>query len=278
MFELTSEIGLFIVCIAFIAEYVDSTLGMGYGTTLTPILLLMGFNPLQVVPAILLSELVTGLLAGFTHHSVGNVNFKPKTMNIKKIYLAIKKLGISESFDRGVPQNLKVALLIGSTSIAGTVMAVLIAVNIPAFYLKLYIGILILAVGVVILLTLNKNFVFSWKKLTTLSMIASFNKGMSGGGYGPVITGGQLLAGVDGKNAIGITSLAEGLTCIVGVLAYLFTEASEDWVLAPYLVIGAVISVPVSALTVRRIQTKKLRGAIGVLTVILGLFALIKMI
>lgn len=277
MFELSLEIGLFIICIAFLAEYVDSSLGMGYGTTLTPVLLLMGFNPLQVVPAILLSELITGLSAGFTHHSVGNVNFKPKTMNIKKIYLAIKKLGISESFDRGIPQNLKVALMIGLTSIFGTIAAVMIAVNIPSFYLKLYIGLLIFTIGLVILLTLNKNSTFSWKKLTTLSLIASFNKGISGGGYGPVITGGQLLAGVDGKNAIGITSLAEGLTCIVGVLAYLFTDGSEDWVLAPYLVIGAIISVPVSAITVKKIQTKKLRGAIGFLTLILGIFTLLKM-
>jgi hypothetical protein len=29
---------------------------------------------------------------------------------------------------------------------------------------------------------------------------------MSGGGYGPVVTGGQLLSGVNGKNAIAITS------------------------------------------------------------------------
>jgi len=41
---------------AFICEYVDSTLGMGYGTTLTPVLLLVGFAPMQIVPAILLSE------------------------------------------------------------------------------------------------------------------------------------------------------------------------------------------------------------------------------
>ena len=43
------------------------------------------------------------------------------------------------------------------------------------------------------------------------STIASFNKGTSGGGYGSVVTGGQLPAGVDGENAVGITSIAEGL-------------------------------------------------------------------
>src|SRR6056297_350792 len=62
LFSLPLEIGLFIILIAFAAEYTDSTLGMGYGTSLTPILLLLGFSPLEVVPAVLLSELVTGLL------------------------------------------------------------------------------------------------------------------------------------------------------------------------------------------------------------------------
>ncbi len=53
---------------AFFCELVDSTLGMGYGTTLTPVLLLMGYQPMQVVPAILLSELITGGFAAFAHH------------------------------------------------------------------------------------------------------------------------------------------------------------------------------------------------------------------
>ena len=46
-------------------EYVDSTLGMGYGTTLTPVLLLIGYEPAQIVPSVLLSEFLTGVLAGF---------------------------------------------------------------------------------------------------------------------------------------------------------------------------------------------------------------------
>ena len=225
---------------------------MGYGTTLTPILLLFGFEPLQVVPAVLLSELITGLLAAFTHHSMGNVNFKPKTMNLKRIYLAIKNLGLFESFDKGIPQNLKVVLLISSCSIVGTVLAVLIAINIPVFFLKLYIGLLVLVIGLIILFTLNKNYHFSWKRIIGLSLIASFNKGMTGGGYGPVVTGGQLLSGVDGKNAIGITSLAEGLTCFVGVIIYLLTQSIIDWCLAPYLIIGAVVSVPASAITIKK--------------------------
>ncbi len=277
IFGLALGIGILIIALAFFSEYTDSTLGMGYGTILTPILLLLGFAPLQVVPAVLVSELITGLFAGITHHIVGNVDFKPKTINPKRICGAIKKLGICESFRRGIPTHLKVALLIALCSILGTVVAVLIAVNLPSFYLKLYIGILVSVIGLVILITRNKNYKFSWKKITGLSLIASFNKGMSGGGYGPVVTGGQLLSGVDGKNAIGITSLAEGFTCAVGVITYmLVTKEIIDWVLVPYLIIGAIFSVPLSALTIKKIKTKKLRVIIGVATLILGIVTLVK--
>lgn len=276
MLELTVQLMFVVAIIAFVAEYVDATLGMGYGTTITPVLLLVGFDPLQVIPAILLSEFITGMLAGFTHHSVGNVDFKPKTMNVKRIFNALKQYGVKESFERGIPLHLKITLLIACCSIIGTVFAVFIAVRISKFYLQLYIGLLVFAIGLVILFTLNKHYKFSWSKVAFLSMIASFNKGMSGGGYGPVVTGGQLLAGVDGKSAIGITSLAEGLTCLVGVIAYLTTQNKIDWSLAPYLVIGAVLSVPISALTVKRIATGKLRAGIGVLTLLLGAVTLYK--
>jgi len=278
IFELALGMGITIVIIAFLAEYIDSTLGMGYGTILTPLLLIFGFNPLQVVPAVLLSELITGLLAGFTHHKAGNVNFKPKSTNIRYIIKKLKELGYAETFRRGVPIHLKIALVLAACSIIGTIAAVFIAVSISKFWLKLYIGVLVTVIGVVILFTLNKNYKFSWKKILGLGFIASFNKGLSGGGYGPVVTGGQLLSGVKGRNAVGITSLAEGLTCAVGVAAYFLTKSIIDWRLAPYLIIGAVLSVPLSALTVKKMNTKKLTVIIGITTLFLGLFTIIQTI
>jgi len=112
-----------------------------------------------------------------------------------------------------------------------------------------------------------------------LGLVAAFNKGLSGGGYGPLVIGGQILAGVDGKGAIGITSLAEGLVCIVGVLAYTLTgNGAVDWELAPSLILGAVLSVPLAALTVRKAPVQKLRWAIGIAVTALGLFTLVKLV
>jgi len=265
------------VILAFLCEYMDSTLGMGYGTTLTPIFLLLGFGPMQIIPVVLLSELASGLLAGFFHHREGNVNFKPKTTNVSVIVKKLKSLGYVESFKQGIPLHLKVVLLLAACSIFGTIVAVFVAVNIPKFWLKIYIGCLVTAMGVVILVCLDKEFKFSWKKIAFLGIIASFNKGMSGGGYGPVVTGGQILSGVESRSAVGITSLAEGLTCLVGIITYVLVLKNPlDLKLAPWIIIGAVVSVPFSAKSVKFISTKKLKLMIAVLTIILGTFTLIK--
>ncbi len=276
MVELAWEAGLALVGLAFFAELIDSSLGMGYGTTLTPLLLLFGFEPLQVVPAILMSELVSGLLAGFTHHAVGNVDFKPKTMSLSKIFTALREMGVRKSLQKGLPMNLKVALVIASCSIVGTVAAVFLAVSIPKFWLKVYIGALVFVIGVIVIATINKKYAFSWKKVTALGVLASFNKGISGGGYGPVVTSGQLLSGVDGKNAVAITSLAEGLTCLVGVILYYITRSELDWSLAPFLTIGAVLSVYPSVFFVKVIHPKSFKIAVGLLTMLLGLLTLYK--
>jgi len=269
----------FIMPLAFVCEYIDSTLGMGYGTTLTPMLLLMGYNPLQIVPVVLISELVSGISAAFLHHKEGNVNLKPKTTKIPVIVERLKSLGYIESFKRGIPLHLKVALLLALCSIVGTVGAVFTAVSIPKFWLKLYIGGLVLSMGVIMLVCLNKEFRFSWKKITFLGLIASFNKGMSGGGYGPVVTGGQVLSGIEGKSAVGITSLAEGLTCAVGIITYVLVKRGTlNLGLAPFITLGAILSVPFSAKSVKLMSERKLKLAIAVLTLVLGIFTIMKTI
>lgn len=275
MLELSLGLIIGIILIAFFCEYMDSTLGMGYGTTMTPVLLLMGFSPLQIVPAVLLSELFTGLLASFLHHREGNVNFKPKTTNIPLIIRKLNSLGYIESYKRGIPQHLKVAILLVTCSILGAVVAVFIAQIIPKFWLKLYISFLVITMGMIILVCLNREFKFSWFKIGSLGLIASFNKGLTGGGYGPLIASGQILSGVEGKSAIGITSLAEGLTCLVGVTTYILISKNQiDWKLAPIIIIGALLSTPFAVKSVKKISTKKLKLIIGIFTIILGTYTL----
>jgi len=47
--------------------------------------------------------------------------------------------------------------------------------------------------------------------------------------------------------------------------------------LAPYLITGALFSVPLSVYTVKKITTKKLTLIIGIATILLGTFTLVKL-
>jgi uncharacterized protein len=263
-------VGVFII--SLLAEYMDATIGMGYGTTLTPVLLLMGFSPLQVVPAILLSQFFSGIFAATLHQGAGNVSFDFKNDTEHKIVKRLGKLGY-------IPKSTaaKVAMVLVMSSFVGVFVAVLIALALPVFYLKLYIGLLVVAMGIIIIARHKTRNEFSWKKIMGLGVLASFNKGISGGGYGPLIVSGQILSGVETKNSIGITALAEGATCFIGVITYLIVGTNVDWLLAPYLVAGSLISVPLSVYTVKRMPVKQFTLVIGIATALLGLFSLYKL-
>ena len=241
---------IFLTVVAFFCEYVDSSLGMGYGTTLTPLLLFLNFEPLQIVPAVLLSEFITGISAGLAHNKLGNCEFKKDS------------------------EDTKVTIVLASCSVVGTIIAVILALTLSKFVVSIYIGILVLLMGILILS--KTAWTFSWKKIVGIGAIAAFNKGISGGGYGPLVAGGQIISGRESKNSIGSTSLAEGIVCLVGVLLYLFTTSID--VIALPLAIGAALSVPIASLTVKKVDSGRLKRVIGIVVVILGVFTLIKVL
>lgn len=244
-------IGVFLL--AFVCETVDSSLGMGYGTILTPVLFLLGYSPLEIVPLVLFSEFLSGITASFMHHKVGNVNLKPGT------------------------RHFKTALILGFCSIIGSIIAVFFAISVSATLIQGYIAFLLIILGLTNYITINKKISFSWKKIILLGGLASFNKGLSGGGYGPLVTGGQLLSGLNSKNAVSITSLAEGLTCLIGVLTYLtLNNININYHLGIALLAGALLSTPVSVHVVKKIKENMFKNIISISILTLGLLTFIK--
>jgi uncharacterized membrane protein YfcA len=241
---------ILVFLVALVCEFVDSSLGMGYGTTLTPLLLLAGFAPLDIVPAILLSEALTGAAAGLMHQRDGNVNFL-----------------------RDARARRTVVLLIALSTV-GAIAAATLAVKVSKETLTLFIAAIIIAMGVVILLTVNRPFRYRPGGIVAIGAVAAFNKSLSGGGYGPLVTAGQVVSGLPPKSAVAITSVTESFTCVVGLAAYLALGRQINWGLTLPLVTGALMSVPIATLTVRRLPEKGLRLIVGLVTLTLGALAL----
>jgi len=250
---------LLLFFISYFCEYIDSSLGMGYGTTLTPLLLTFGAVRREIVPVILLSELLTGFFAGIEHHRQGNVDLR-KNKNIKTAFLILT-----------VP------------SVVGVMIATVLSSQLKTMgqhYANLYIGIMILAIGIYLIYShYFRKIVFksiSKPRLLFLGTIAAFNKGLSGGGYGPLMTGGQLAAGVKEKEAIVITSLCEGFTCLTGLTVFFILGGSLNLFYVIPLCMGSMLSVVPAAKTIKILPEGVLKKTIGWATLLLGMLTLWK--
>lgn len=262
MFELI----WYIIILAFLFETMDSSAGMGFGTCLAPLLFLFGYNPLQVVPVLLISEAVTGVVDTFFDHEFGNVKYRFFPLN----------------------DSTKMALIIaffGCIAIFTSIYLVYFSLKFSDDLIKLYVSILVLAMGFIGFFKLKivklKQSNPRRKMLIAFSVLAGFNKGIGGGGYGPVITMGEILSGVYEKSATAIVSFAESLVSITGIITFLllsFVGIKLDLFLLPSIFTGGFIAALISPYLVRVLPNKIWQYIIPIYTIFIGLFSLSKII
>ncbi|MGD9497163.1 MAG: sulfite exporter TauE/SafE family protein [Armatimonadota bacterium] len=243
---------VFVVLISFACEYVDSSIGMGYGTTLTPMLLLLGFAPAVVVPAVLMQELVSGSVNAFSHHRLGNADLRL----------------------RG--RALRMALLLGGCGLIGGAVAARVAVALPADWVKLVAGIIVAAMGLVVAAGGRFRLRFSWARAGVLGLVAAINKGFMGGGYGPIVSSGQIVTGIRAREAVAITSLSECITCVGALTGYMTGGTALPWGMAAGLIAGGALASVLGAATVRVIGEERLRWAVAAGCLLLGGLTLVK--
>lgn len=258
------ELILIVIILAFLFETMDSSAGMGFGTGLTPLLFLMGYDPLQVVPILLISEGVTGITAGLFHHEFENVKF---------------------SIKRPITKETKIMLMIaiiGCFSIILSVILAYLAIGFEKNIIKAYVGILVLVMGIIALFKFkHKSSKYRPKTLAFFSALAGFNKGIGAGGYGPVVMLGQIFSGIYEKTATAIVSLSEGFVSIVGVLSFLFITSygvTIDYSLLPSIFTGGFIAALISPYMVRVIPNKIWKIVIPVYAITMGIITIIKLL
>ena len=249
-----------VLCCAFF-EYMDSAGGMGYGTALTPLMLMAGFDPKQVVPCVMITEMFTGLIAGLVHGEFDNVEWRFKPMN-------------------ETTKLVTTVAIIGMIAVGISITAVYKVFAVHKFWIKLYVAFLLIVMGICSLLTARKITNYRPKWMYLFAAVAGFNKGIGGGGYGPVVTVGGLLAGVPVKSMVAITSLAEGLTCLFAVVTWFTLLTSGvviDYMLLPSFVIGTVIAAVGAPYTTRVIPEKAWRWIVPIYCCLLAIYAFVKL-
>ena len=215
-----------VVLLAAFFEFMDASAGMGFGTALTPLLLVLGFDPKQIVPVVMIQQAAAGLVGAFLHREFENVEWKFKPMSA----------------------TIKLALIIVISGVIFNVLAIVgiyKVFQVDKIWIKLYVAILLLMMGGVSLFQTKKDRPYKPSKMVLWASLAGFNKGVGGGGYGPVVTIGGLLAGVPVKSMLAVTAISEGSVSLVALIVWICMLASGvtiDYLLLPSFMLATMFS------------------------------------
>jgi uncharacterized protein len=262
MFELIP----LVIILAFLFETMDSCAGMGFGTGLTPLLFVLGYEPLQVVPILLLSEAITGFTSGFFHQEFQNVNFK-----------------IRKPLNKETKIMLNIALF-GVFAIILSVFLTYYSVKLDKVIIQTYVALLVILMGIIAMFKFkNRSSKYRPKLLTFFSAFAGFNKGIGAGGYGPVVMLGQIFSGIYEKTALAIVSFSEGIVSTAGILAFVLLPTLTnqpfeiDFYLLPSVFTGGFIAALIAPYMVRVFPNKIWRVVIPIYAIGIGIFVILKL-
>lgn len=234
--------------VGFLAQLIDGSLGMAYGVTSSTLLLTAGIAPAAASAAVHFSEIGTTLVSGFSHHKLGNVDWR--TVSII-----------------AVPGG--IGAFLGATFLS----------SLPGDVAKPWVAALLLGLGVYVIWrflvlggrrpqfggTLSKRF------LAPLGLFAGAMDAIGGGGWGPVGTTSLLSSGrLEPRKVVGSIDTSEFVVAVGASLGFLVALGSQgiDFSLAAALFVGGAVAAPIAAWLVRHLAARVLGVAAGGLIVL----------
>src|SRR6476661_7349729 len=239
---------ILLAIVGAVAQLVDGSLGMAYGVTSSTLLLATGVAPAAASAAVHFSEIGTTLVSGFSHHKLGNVDWRT--------------VGII-----AVPGGL--GAFAGATFLS----------SIPGDTAKPWVAALLLGLGVYVVYRFlalgGRRPTFQGKLsaafLAPLGVVAGLMDAIGGGGWGPVGTTSLLSSGrLEPRKVVGSIDTSEFVVAIGGSLGFLFALGSQgiDFRYAVALLVGGVLAAPLAAWLVKHLAARVLGVAAGGLIVL----------
>ena len=236
------------------AEIVAGSMGMGYGVICATILLMMNVDPRAISGSIHASETITSAAGSISH-------FKLKNMD-KEL---IKRLLVP--------------------AIIGTIFGALLLLYLGdegsrwAKFTKPFIAIYTIILGVKILYNGFRGKVTNKEvKIVPLGLFAGFVDAFTGGGWGPLVTSAFIKNGHTPRYVIGVSTFTNFAITVVSTLIFITVPEAINWRIALGLIIGGVLTAPVSALVTSKLHTRKIFFIIGALIILMGLATFYKAI
>ncbi|WP_127479490.1 sulfite exporter TauE/SafE family protein [Nocardioides pantholopis] len=234
--------------VGFLAQLIDGSLGMAYGVTSSTLLLAAGVAPAAASAAVHFSEIGTSLVSGFSHHKLGNVDWR--TVSI----LAVPGL---------------VGAFAGATFL----------VSLDGDAAKPWVAGILLTLGVYVvwrfLVLGGRRPTFKGRPpaamLAPMGLVGGALDAIGGGGWGPVGTTTLLSSGrLEPRKVIGSIDTSEFLVAVGGSAGFLLAlgSANIEWGYAAALLAGGVVAAPIAAWLVKKLAARVLGVAAGGLIIL----------
>lgn len=234
--------------VGLLAQLIDGSLGMAYGVTSSTLLLAAGLTPAAASAAVHFSEIGTSMVSGFSHHKLGNVDWK--TVGV----LAVPGF---------------VGAFAGATFL----------VSLPADTAKPWVAALLLSLGVYVIYRFlvlgGRRPTFKARPgarfLVPMGLVGGTLDSIGGGGWGPIGTTTLLSSGrLEPRKVVGSIDTSEFVVAVGGSLGFLLALGSQgiEWSYALALLAGGVVAAPIAAWLVRHLAARVLGVAAGGLIVL----------
>lgn len=220
----------------FFAQLIDGTLGMAYGVSCNTILLNLGLPPAISSASVHTAEVFTTGVSGLSHIYIGNVD--------KSLFLKLVIPGV-----------------LGSVTGAFIISKVF-----DGAFIKPFIAFYLLIIGINILLKgLNNNLQKQKpEKVSLLGLTGGFFDSIGGGGWGPIVTSNLINKGNSARETIGTVNTAEFFVTFFSTGVFIFFLGIEYWKEISGLILGGIISAPIGALLVKRVNSRLLMIIVGI--------------
>jgi hypothetical protein len=228
-----------------VAQAVDGSLGMGFGVTSSSLLLSLGVGSALTSASVHIAELVTSLMSGVSHFRIGNVE--------RRLFWPLLVSGVTGA-------------------VAGTLSAVRFQ---DAPSIRVVVAGILLVLGVMIVARFararqQRHAVPSRRRLLFIGFPAAFVDALGGGGWGPIATPSLLMSNVDPAKAVGTVNAVEFFVTLTISAVFLAALPAVDWSIAIPLAAGAAVTAPFAALVTKKMPTRVLGTAVGIVIILLS--------
>lgn len=244
-----TRIFLLMVLTGFMAQMVDGSMGMGYGTISTVFLLAIGVPPAIVSSRVHAARVFSSGASGYTHHRFGNIN--------KKLFSTLVVPGI-------------IGAVIGAT-LAYYGQEYAKWVRIPLSFYTVYLGYYIIKKAF-----RKKNGDEKVKRAGWLAAIGGFTDAFAGGGWGALVTGTLLSKRKNPRYVIGSVCLAEFFVVFASSVTFFIVLKHIPIADVAGLIAGGLLAAPIAARLVGILPMKTMFLSVGLLVILTSLFTLWK--